>query len=90
MIYKYKKISPKIGKDCFIAPSADVIGKVDIAEGASIWFNATVRGDLNSIKIGKNSNIQDNCSVHGSKKDPVEIADNVVVGHGAIIHGAVV
>jgi carbonic anhydrase/acetyltransferase-like protein (isoleucine patch superfamily) len=88
MLYRYKEFSPKIAENCFIAPSADVIGEVEIDSGSSIWFNASLRGDLSGIKIGKNTNIQDNCVLHTSKKDPVEIGDNVVIAHNSIVHGA--
>ena len=76
-----------IDKSVFIAEGAKVIGDVSILEGSSVWFNAVVRGDSNSIKIGKNTNIQDNAVIHTSKNSCVEIKDNVTIGHGAIIHG---
>lgn len=87
MRYSYKGFSPKIAEGCFIAPSAEIIGNVEIGAGSSIWFSASIRADLNYVKIGRNVSIQDNCSMHCSAKDPVEIADNVVIGHNAIIHG---
>jgi len=85
---KYKIKSPKIAMDCFIAPSAEIIGDIELGAGSSVWFNATMRADLNPIRIGKNVSIQDNCTVHVSRDDRTEIADDVVVGHGAIVHGA--
>jgi len=88
MLHKYKNKYPTIGKDCFVAPSAEIIGDVEIGAGSSVWFSATIRGDLNPVRIGKNVSIQDNCSVHVSRDDLTEIADDVVVGHGAIVHGA--
>jgi len=88
MIHQFNKVSPNIAKDCFIAPSAEIIGDIEINSGSSVWFNATIRADLNKVRIGKNVSIQDNCSVHVSRDDPTEIADDVVVGHGAIVHGA--
>jgi len=87
MMYTFKGFSPKIGNECFIAPSAEIIGRVEIGDGSSAWFSASIRADLNHVKIGRNVSIQDNCSVHCSAKDPVEIADDVVIGHNAIIHG---
>jgi carbonic anhydrase/acetyltransferase-like protein (isoleucine patch superfamily) len=84
----YQNKTPKIASGCFIAPSAEIIGDVGIGEGSSVWFNATIRADLNPIRIGKNVSIQDNCTVHVSRDDLTEISDNVVVGHGAIVHGA--
>jgi carbonic anhydrase/acetyltransferase-like protein (isoleucine patch superfamily) len=88
MLRKYKSKSPEIASGCFIAPSAEIIGDIAIGPGSSVWFNATIRADLNPIRIGKNVSIQDNCTVHVSRDDTTEIADNVVVGHGAIVHGA--
>ena len=88
MIHRFGKYFPKVANDCFIAPSAEIIGDVELGEGSSVWFNATIRADLNKIRIGKNVSIQDNCSVHVSRNDASEIADGVVVGHGAIVHGA--
>ena len=70
-----------------ICPGAQVIGKVELGEDVSIWHGAIVRGDTDSIKIGKRSNIQDNCVVHCTKGYPVEIGDNVSVGHAAVVHG---
>ena len=87
MLYKYKNFYPKIAKNCFIAPSADIIGNVEIGEGSSIWFCAVIRGDQNSVKIGKNVSIQDNSVVHVDSDFGVEIVDDVVIGHNAIIHG---
>ncbi len=70
-----------------ICPGAQVIGDVELGENVSIWFGAVVRGDTDSITIGDNSNIQDNCVVHCTKNFPVEIGENVSVGHGAVVHG---
>ena len=88
MIYEFYGKKPKIGKNCFIAPSADIIGDVEISSDSSVWYNATIRADQGSVKIGKNVSIQDNCIVHTDPKIPVQIADNVVIGHRAIIHSA--
>lgn len=71
----------------FIAPGAMVIGNVKIAEQASIWYNAVVRGDVDSIFIGKKTNIQDCCVLHQDKGFPLRVGENVTVGHGAILHG---
>ncbi len=88
MLHDYLGKRPDIGKNCFIAPSADLIGDVRIGEGSSVWYNATVRGDLEGISIGKDVSVQDNCVLHTARGEPVEIGDSVVVGHGAIVHGA--
>ena len=70
-----------------ICPGAQVIGKVEFGEDVSIWHGAVLRGDTDSITIGNNSNVQDNCVVHCTKGFPVKIGDNVSVGHGAVVHG---
>jgi carbonic anhydrase/acetyltransferase-like protein (isoleucine patch superfamily) len=87
MIYSYKDCRPKCEQAAFIAPSADIIGDVNIEEGSSVWFNTTIRADLAPVSIGRNTNIQDNCIVHADPGQPVIIGDNVTVGHGAIVHG---
>lgn len=87
MIINYKDIKPVIDKSVFIAHSADVIGRVTLAEEVSIWYGTVLRGDCNSIHIGKGSNIQDNCTVHVGNNSSVEIGEYVTVGHNAVIHG---
>ena len=77
---------PKIHPKAWIAPTAVVIGDVEIEEGASIWFNAVLRGDRAPIYIGKHTNIQDGCVIH-SDGTPVWIGDRVSVGHRATLHG---
>jgi carbonic anhydrase/acetyltransferase-like protein (isoleucine patch superfamily) len=90
MLLDYKGIKPKIGKNVFIAPTAVVIGKVQIMDNASIWYGAVVRGDREPITIGKNSNVQDNCTVHTDPGYPVVIGQNVTVAHNAIVHGCTI
>lgn len=80
-------LEPRIHDSVFIARGARIYGDVDIHEGASIWFNAVIRGDEGKIVIGKNTNIQDNAVIHSDGTIPVEIADNVTVGHSAVIRG---
>ena len=76
-----------IDKSVLVADGAKVIGNVTIEENSSVWFNAVIRGDSNTISIGKNTNVQDNVVIHTSKNYSVEIKDNVSIGHGAILHG---
>jgi len=78
------------GKNVFIAPDARVIGQVSLGDRASIWFGAVVRGDVEKIEIGMETNIQDLAIIHCDPGIPVKIGDRVTVGHGAIIHGATV
>src|SRR3712207_886304 len=90
MIRKYKEHSPNIHESCFIADSAEIIGRVTIKENANVWFNTVMRGDHSSITIGKNTNVQDGCVLHGDRDANVNIGDNVTVGHGAIVHGCTI
>ena len=90
MILEYKGKKPNIGENVFVAPTAVVVGDVEIQAGASIWFGAVVRGDLAPVKIGRNTNIQDNCTIHTDVDKPAIIGDNVTVGHNAVVHGCTV
>src|ERR1700759_5512800 len=82
---------PQFGKDCFVAPNATVVGDVEMGSNCSIWFNAVVRGDVNSIRIGEKVNIQDGVIIHGTyQKSSVRIGNNVSIGHNAIIHGCTI
>ena len=87
MILSYKGKQPIIDKDTFIAPNATIIGDVVIEKGASIWYGAVLRGDMDAIRIGPNSNIQDNATVHTDTGVPTIVGTNVTVGHNAILHG---
>ncbi len=81
---------PKIHPSAFIAPGAQIIGAVTIEEGASIWFNAVLRADINEIKIGKRSNIQDGSVLHVENDVPCIIGNDVVVGHAAVVHACTI
>ncbi|NOQ47865.1 MAG: gamma carbonic anhydrase family protein, partial [Methanococcoides sp.] len=87
MILKFKNKEPSISETSFVAGSADIIGDVEIGEGSSVWFNATIRGDKDKIIVGKKSSIQDNCVIHTDPPFKVKIGNNVSIGHGAILHG---
>jgi carbonic anhydrase/acetyltransferase-like protein (isoleucine patch superfamily) len=91
MLRSYKGISPQIGQGCYIDASAQVIGDVVIGDRSSVWMNAVVRGDVNSIRIGANSNIQDCSVLHGMlNKYKVIVGDWVTVGHSVTLHGCTV
>lgn len=89
-LYKFKDDQPKIGKDCFIAPSADVIGRVEIADNANVWFGCVLRGDINKIVVGENTNIQDLSMLHVIEEKPCLVGANVTVGHKATLHACTV
>ncbi len=80
----------KIAETAFIAPGAVVLGDVTVGEDVGIWYHAVIRGDRAPIIIGKGSNVQDNCVIHVGTDYPVEIGENVTIGHGAIVHGTVI
>lgn len=87
-ILPVKGIMPKWGDDCFLAPNATVVGDVVMGDQCSVWFNAVVRGDVNSIRIGNKVNIQDGAVIHCTyQKTTVELGNNVSIGHNAIVHG---
>ncbi len=87
MIYSLNKISPKVHEHCYVAPSADVIGDVILAQDTSIWFGAVVRGDVERITIGRGSNVQDNSVLHCDPGAPLILDDYVTVGHQVMLHG---
>lgn len=91
MIRPFINVHPSYDETNFIAPSADVIGDVKLGRNASVWYNVTIRGDVNYIRIGECSNVQDNACVHVTHGTaPTEIGDYVTIGHGAIIHGCTI
>ena len=91
VILPVKGVSPEIPASCFIAPNATVVGDVVMGEDCSIWFNAVVRGDVNSIRIGNKVNIQDGACIHCTyQKTKVNIGNNVSIGHNALVHGCTV
>lgn len=91
LIKPIKGISPVFGKDCFLAENATVVGNVVMGDECSVWFNAVIRGDVHYIKIGHKVNIQDGAIIHCTyQKFPVNIGNNVSIGHRAIVHGCTV
>lgn len=88
LIKKLKGKTPKLGKDCFVAETAVIIGDVQAGNECSFWYNAVIRGDVNSIRMGDRVNIQDNVTVHCTyEKYDTVLGNNVSVGHNAVVHG---
>jgi carbonic anhydrase/acetyltransferase-like protein (isoleucine patch superfamily) len=85
-----KNIRPRVHPASFVAPGAHLIGAVNLKEGASVWYNCVLRGDLAKIVIGENTNIQDNTVIHVDRNTKTVLGRNVTVGHGAIIHACTV
>ncbi len=90
-IKSVRGFTPEIGEGTFVAENATIVGDVTIGRGCSIWFNAVLRGDVNSIRIGNNVNVQDGAVLHTLyEKSTIEIGDNVSIGHNVTIHGATI
>ena len=90
-IYPYKNITPTLGQGVFVADGSPVIGDVHIGDDSSVWFNVTVRGDVNYIRIGSRTNIQDGSTVHVTRNTgPTHIGNNVTVGHNVVIHACTI
>jgi carbonic anhydrase/acetyltransferase-like protein (isoleucine patch superfamily) len=88
LIKSVRGYTPKFGKDCFLAENATVVGEVQMGQNCTVWFNAVVRGDVHSITIGDNTNIQDGAVIHGTyQKANTVIGNNVSIAHNAIVHG---
>lgn len=91
MIHEFLGKSPQIHPSAFLVDSAEIIGDVTMGEESSAWFNVTIRGDVNWIKIGDRSNVQDNVCIHVmNQTGPTEIGNEVTIGHGAVIHGCTI
>lgn len=81
---------PAVPDSVFVAPTAVVIGSVRLGEQCSIWYNSVVRGDINEIRIGARTNVQDGCLLHVTHRHPLNLHDCITVGHGAILHGCTI
>ncbi|MBK7764176.1 MAG: gamma carbonic anhydrase family protein [Bacteroidetes bacterium] len=91
VILPVKGVSPEIPESCFIAPNATIVGDVIMGESCSIWFNAVVRGDVNSIRMGDMVNVQDGACIHSTyEKTKAIIGNHVSIGHNAIVHGCTI
>jgi carbonic anhydrase/acetyltransferase-like protein (isoleucine patch superfamily) len=90
VLVEYAGKRPDVASDAFVAETAVVLGNVALGQGASVWFNAVLRGDKDRIAIGERSNVQDNCTIHVDPGFPVTVGAGVTIGHGAIVHGCTV
>lgn len=91
IVRAYGGKEPRVGSRVFLAENAAVIGDVEIGDDCSIWYGTVIRGDVNAIRIGPRSNVQDNCTIHVTHQTwPTTIAEEVTIGHGAIVHGCTV
>ncbi|MEZ5046705.1 MAG: gamma carbonic anhydrase family protein [Chitinophagaceae bacterium] len=88
VILPVKGVGPQIPESCFVAPNATIVGDVVMGEACSIWFNAVLRGDVNSIRLGNKVNVQDGAIIHCTyEKTKAIIGDHVSIGHNALVHG---
>ena len=90
MIYALDGIAPDIAEDTWIAPDANIIGRVALEAGASVWFGCTLRGDNEEIRIGAGSNVQENTVMHTDPGCPLQIGANCTIGHKAMLHGCII
>jgi carbonic anhydrase/acetyltransferase-like protein (isoleucine patch superfamily) len=89
-LFLYNDILPKISSNVFLADGVKIIGDVEIGNDSSIWYNSVIRGDVNYIRIGETTNIQDNCVLHVTGKNPLIVGNKVTVGHSVILHGCTI
>lgn len=87
MILPFKNIVPNIHSSAFLAPGAQIIGRVSLGKNVSVWFGAVLRGDINTIKVGEGTNIQDGSILHVDSDAPCVVGKHVIIGHQATIHG---
>ena len=90
MILKFKEFYPNIHTSAWIAPSADLIGNIEIGSDSSVWFGCVIRSDVNEVRIGKNTNIQDLSCIHTDVDSKTIIGDNVTIGHKVMLHGCII
>ncbi len=90
MIRPWREIQPRLGERAYVDASAQVIGDVELGEDASVWMNCVLRGDVNSIRIGARSNLQDGCVVHVTSRHATRVAEDVTVGHSVTLHGCTI
>lgn len=89
-IYSLDGHSPQMHEDTWVAPDANLIGKVVMEEGSSVWFGATIRADHEEIRIGRGSNVQENCVMHIDRGFPLTIGENCTIGHKVMLHGCTI
>ncbi len=90
-IYELDGVAPKLGAGAWVADSAQVMGNVELAEGANVWFGTVIRGDgPDAVRIGRNANVQDGCVLHSDPGKPLVLGDNVSIGHMVMLHGCTI
>jgi carbonic anhydrase/acetyltransferase-like protein (isoleucine patch superfamily) len=90
MVRAYKEMRPRLGARAWVDASAQVVGDVELGEDASVWMNSVVRADVNRIRIGARTNVQDNCVLHVTARHPTTLEEDVTVGHSVTLHGCTI
>ena len=91
MLHEYMGKWPKLGERVYIAEGAQIVGDVEIGDHSSVWYNCVIRGDVDIVRIGKHTNIQDNAVIHVTHfANPTEVGERVTVGHAAVLHGCTI
>lgn len=90
MIYTLEGLMPRLGRDVYVAPNATLVGDVELGDEVSIWFGAVLRGDVERLTIGRQSNVQDNSVLHSDPGSPLTLGESVTVGHAVILHGCAI
>ncbi|PKP22976.1 MAG: gamma carbonic anhydrase family protein [Bacteroidetes bacterium HGW-Bacteroidetes-21] len=91
LIKKVRGFTPVMGKNCFLAENATIVGEVEMGDDCTVWFNAVIRGDVHYIKMGNKVNVQDCAVIHGTyQKAATNIGNNVSIAHGAVVHGCTI
>ena len=90
LVLSYAQSRPVVAETAFVAPNATIVGDVTVGAGAGVFYGAVVRGDRSPLRVGANSNLQDNVTVHSDPEHPTTIGERVSVGHGAVVHGCVI
>jgi len=86
-VYQLDQHTPQISDSAWVADSAQVMGNVELADGANVWFGTVLRGDNEPLRVGRNTNVQDGCVVHSDAGFPMTLGDNVTIGHQVMLHG---
>lgn len=89
-LYRYGEFFPRLAEQVFLAPGSRVIGRVEIGQGSSVWYNTVIRADVDEVKIGEGTNIQDGCALHEDEGFPLTIGNRVSVGHNVVLHGCTI
>lgn len=90
LVLPYGDLRPRFGREVFLAPTASVVGDVILEDRVSVWYSAVLRGDVHTIRIGRDSNVQDGAVIHGTLGEwPVIVGERVTIGHAATVHGAI-